>query len=49
VEQLRQAEVEIIKAIQAEMFPEEMELLRHVKSNPTKREDVKDRKASLKD
>ena len=48
VEQLRQAEVEIIKAIQTEMFPEEMELLRRLKSDPTKREDVKDRKASLK-
>ncbi|CAB4039798.1 Hypothetical predicted protein [Paramuricea clavata] len=30
------------------MFPVEMELLRRLKSNPTKREDVKDRKASLK-
>ena len=48
VEQLRQAEVEIIKAIQTEMFPEEMELLRRLKSNPTKRQDAKDRKASLR-
>ena len=48
VEQLRQAEVEIIKAVQREMFPEEMKLLRRLKYNPAKREDVKDRKASLR-
>ena len=40
--------MEIIKAVQVQAFPDEIELLRRLKPNPTSREDVKIRKASLR-
>ena len=48
VEELRQAEREIIKIVQNETFPNEIKLLRRLTSNPRNREDVKDRKANLR-
>ena len=48
VNDLRQAEVEILKAVQVQAFPDEIELLRRLKPNPTSREDPKIRKASLR-
>ena len=48
VDELRLAEGEIIKAVQAQAFPEETELLRRLNPNSTTREDVKIRKANLR-
>ena len=48
VEDLRQAEVEIIKAVQSETFSKEIELLKTLKSNHANRQGVKSRKACLK-
>ena len=46
---LRQAEVEILKAVQVQAFPDEIELLHPLKPNPTSREDAKICKASLRE
>ena len=48
VEDLHQGEVEIIKAVQNEAFPKEIELLKPLKSTHTDRESVKSCKACLK-
>jgi hypothetical protein len=48
VEDLRQAEVEIIKAAQSKAFSKEIELLKTLKSNHANRKGVKSRKACLR-
>ncbi len=48
VEDLHQAEVEIVKAVQSEAFSKEIELLKPLKSNHANRQGVKSRKACLK-
>ncbi len=48
VEELRKAEVEIVKAAQHQAFPNEIQLLRRLKVDSSSRKDVKDHKANLK-
>ena len=48
VEDLHQAEAEIIKAVQGEAFRNDIELLKSLKINKATRKDVKSRKACLK-